>query len=371
MKLASFKHFTRACLLAGGLIGAIVPSVVHAETDRMVIFDDDGFALAQWMVLKAPHVKVLGIATVSGDFWQKEATAYALRGLEIANRKDVPVVQGATYPLVNSEKLTDKWEALYGKLVWKGAWMRSWVEKTTQPLPPYHAADVVPDLPWGNPTLKPSAENAAMFMIRMVHQYPGQVSIIECGPMTNLALAQKLDPEFASLAKELVYMGGSLNPRQKLTSPASAQFAREFGNSPRREFNIRFDPEAASITMRAPWKRIVMVPVDPSTETEMSAEFVKDIAAADTPIARIVKRSANNFPLWDEIAAAVWLDPSLIRTSADLYVDVNTMFSAQYGDILSWSEGYQPDVGEQKEKVVLTIDVPRMKALIKDLISKP
>lgn len=46
-----------------------------------------------------------------------------------------------------------------------------------------------------------------MFMIRLVHQYPGQISIIECGPMTNLALAQKLDPEFASLAKELVYMG--------------------------------------------------------------------------------------------------------------------------------------------------------------------
>lgn len=371
MSMSGFTRFARRCVLAAGLLGVSVPVVAHAEADRMVIFDDDGFALAQWMVLKAPHVKVLGFATVSGDFWQKEATAYALRGLEIAGRTDVPVVQGATYPLMNSEKLTDRWEALYGKLVWKGAWMKKWVENTTQALPPYHPADVVPDLPWGNPKLKPSPENAAMFMIRMVHQYPGQISIIECGPMTNLALAQKLDPEFASLAKELVYMGGSLNPRQKLTSAASAQFAREFGNSPRREFNIRFDPEAASITMHAQWKRIVMVPVDPSTETEMSAEFVKDIASADTPIARIVKRSANNFPLWDEIAAAVWLDPSLIRSSADLYVDVNTMFSAQYGDILSWTEGYQPDVGEQKEKVVLTVDVPRMKALIKDLISKP
>ncbi|MFT9399946.1 nucleoside hydrolase [Acetobacter sp.] len=372
MKPGFFSRFTRHCLLGLGLAGACVPALAQAEqADRLVIFDDDGFALAQWMVLKSPHVRVLGFATVSGDFWQKEATAYALRGLEIANKTEVPVVPGATYPLMNSEKLTERWEALYGKLIWKGAWMKKWVEKTNQPLPPYHPADVVPDLPWGNPKLKPSAENAASFMLRMVHQYPGQITIIESGPMTNLALAQKMDPQFASLAKELVYMGGSLNPQQKLNSPAAAQFAREFVNSPRREFNIRFDPEAASIVMHAPWKHILMVPVDPSTETEMSAEFVKDITQSDTPIARIMRKSANNFPLWDEIAAAVWLDPSLIRTSAELYVDVNTAFSAQYGDILSWMEGYQPGLDEQKEKVVLTVDVPRMKALIKELIAQP
>lgn len=367
-----FSRMVFSGSLALGLMAASLPAEAQVQQpDRLVIFDDDGFALAQWMVLKSPHVKVLGFSTVSGDFWQKEATAYALRGVEIAQRPDVPVVAGATYPLLNSEKRTQRWESLYGKLVWKGAWMQQWVEKTNQPLPPYHPADVVPNLPWGNPTSKPAPEAAAMFMLRMVHQYPGQVSIIECGPMTNLALAQKLDPQFASLAKELVYMGGSLNPQQKLETPAAAQFAREFGNSPRREFNIRFDPEAASIVMHAPWKKIVMVPVDPSTETEMSEGFVKDITVSDTPIARIMRKSANNFPLWDEIAAAVWLNPSLIKTSASLYVDVNTAFDAQYGDIISWSEGYQPGLDEQKEKVVLSIDVPRMKAMLKDLIAKP
>ncbi|MFT8856504.1 nucleoside hydrolase [Acetobacter orientalis] len=372
MKSGFFLRAVRNGLFAFCLAGAVVPPHAQAEQqDRLVIFDDDGFALAQWMVLKAPHVKVLGFATVSGDFWQKEATAYALRGVEIANRPDVPVVAGATYPLLNTEKRTERWESLYGKLVWKGAWMKQWVEKTNQPLPPYHAANSVPDLPWGNPKTKAAPETAVSFMLRMVHQYPGQVSIIECGPMTNLALAQKLDPEFASLAKELVYMGGSLNPQQKLNTPAAAQFAREFGNSPRREFNIRFDPEAASIVMHAPWKKIVMVPADPSTETEMSEAFVKDITQSDTPVARIMRKSANNFPLWDEIAAVVWLDPSLIRTSTDVYVDVNTAFDAQYGDILSWSEGYQPRLDEQKEHVVLRVDVPRMKALIKDLIARP
>ncbi len=56
--------------------------------------------------------------------------------------------------------------------------------------------------------------------------------------MTNLALAISIDPEFAELAKEFVFMGGSLNP--KTDDP-------EFVNTPRHEFNLWFDPEAAHI----------------------------------------------------------------------------------------------------------------------------
>ncbi|MBB3174902.1 inosine-uridine nucleoside N-ribohydrolase [Endobacter medicaginis] len=355
-------------LLAGASIAARAADTPPA---RLVILDDDGFSLAQWMVLKAKDVTVLGECTVSGDVWQKEATAQALRGLEIAGRTDVKVYPGATYPLLNSEKLTDRWEALYGKLTWRGAWMKQWVEPTKQKLPPYHGPDVVPDLPQGNPHTRPADESAAAFMIRMVHRYPGQVSIVETGPMTNLALAQKLDPQFASLAKELVYMGGSLNPRRVLASPESADFAREFANSPRREFNIRFDPEAASITMRAPWRRIVMVPVDPSTATEMSDALVKRLSAADTPIARALRGPASHFPLWDEITTAVWLDPSLITGSHELYIDTNTAFSAGYGDILSWTPGYQPDLDEQREQVVLSVDVGRLETLMVGLVSRP
>lgn len=120
-------------------------------------------------------------------------------------------------------------------------------------------------------------------MIDMVHRYPHQVSIIATGPLTNLALAQRLDPEFASLAKELVYMGGSLNPRQTRPDEVAHQFAREFLNTPRREFNIRFDPEGASIALRAPWAKITMIPVDPSTDTELTPALLKRLAALTRP----------------------------------------------------------------------------------------
>ncbi|MCQ8276919.1 nucleoside hydrolase [Acetobacteraceae bacterium KSS8] len=357
--------------LVPALILIATPVAVRAEAPRLVVLDDDGFGLAQTMVISAPGVRVLGITGVSGDQWAKEVTAHQLRGVEIAGRTDIPVVPGATFPLRNSEALTERWEALYGKLVWKGAWMKRWVEPTDQKLPPYHGPDVVPDLPEGNPTHKAANELAANFLLRTVHAYPGQVTIIATGPFTNLALAQKLDPAFAGLAKELVYMGGSLNPRQRLPGKVATQFAREFDNSPRREFNIRFDPEAASIVMRAPWKRIVMVPVDPSTQTELSAALLARLSAADTPVARALRGHPAGFPLWDEIAAAVWLDPTLITLSREAYVDTNTEFGPGYGDILSWNEGYQPGLGEQKELVVEEVDVPRLEALMQRLVDSP
>jgi purine nucleosidase len=340
------------------------------DTRRKVIIDDEGFGLMHVMLLRAPDVDVLGLTTVSGNVWMNRATAQALRGLEILGRTDVPVVPGATYPLLNSEALTDRWEALYGKLTWKGAWMKRWVEPTRQSTPPYHGPDDPVDLPGGNPTTQPSPEIAANFLIRMVRQYPGQVTIIASGPMTNLALAQRLDPAFAGLAKELVYMGGSLNPRQQLDNRSAAEFAREFVNSPRREFNIRFDPEAASIVARSPWRKITVIPVDPSTATQLTPALLRRLSTAAGPgLRRFIAGLEPGFPLWDEIAAGVWLDPAIVTGRETLYVDYNTQFDATYGDLLSWHEGYQPGLGEQRAEVVRAIDPARLDALMVRLVT--
>jgi inosine-uridine nucleoside N-ribohydrolase len=110
---------------------------------------------------------------------------------------------------------------------------------------------VVPPLKEGTPAIKAADEDAAHFLIRMLHKYPHQVTIYEGGPMTNLALAISLDPEFAELAEELVFMGGSLNP--ETSDP-------EFVSNPRHEFNFWFDPEAAEIVLRAHWRKITCTP---------------------------------------------------------------------------------------------------------------
>lgn len=359
----------RLCVL---LLALVLPlgAAGAEQTRHKVIIDDENFALMHLMLLESADVQVLGITTVTGNVWVNRATAMVLRGLETAGRTDVPVVPGAQFPLLNSEALTDRWEALYGKLTWKGAWMKQWVEPTQESTPPYFGPDDPVNLPGGNPVTKPSAEIAANFLIRMVHQYPGEVTIIACGPLTNLALAQRLDPQFARLAKGLVYMGGSLNPHQLLDNRAAAEFAREYVNSPRREFNERFDPEAASIVSRSPWRQITMVPVDPSTGTQLTRALLDRMAQGASPaLAKFIAAMEPDFPLWDETAAGVFLDPTIVTDKADLYVDYDTQFGPGYGDTLSWSEGYQPHLGEQKATVVRRVDAARLEALMVKLMA--
>lgn len=359
----------RVLLLCAALFVAIGPADAQSARRRIII-DDEGFALMHVMLLEAPDVDVLGITTVSGNVWVNRATAQALRGLEIVGRSDIPVVPGASYPLLNSEALTDRWEALYGKLTWKGAWMKAWVEPTRQSTPPYHGPNDPVDLPWGNPTTKPSPEIAANFLLRMVHEYPGEVTILASGPLTNLALAQRLDPAFAKLAKELVYMGGSLNPQQTLDNVSAAQFAREFVNTPRREFNIRFDPEAASIVSRSPWRKITIIPVDPSTSTQLTQDLLDRLKSVASPaIAKFIAGLEPGFPLWDEIAAGIWLDPTIATDRQTLFVDYDTQFGPGYGDLLSWREGYQPGVGERSASVVRRIDAARLETLMVRLVA--
>jgi purine nucleosidase len=370
--LKGIEDMKRCILLLFLFMQLLTASSALAETSkRLVIMDDEGFALGHLMLLGAPDVKVLGMTSVSGNVWANRATAMALRGLELADRPDVPVVQGATFPLVNSEAQTERWEALYGKLVWKGAWMKQWVEPTRQSTPPYFGPNDPVNLAWGNPKRQALPEIAANFMIRMVRAYPGQVSIIATGPMTNLALAQRLDPEFASLAKELVYMGGSFNPRQLIENQSATEFAREFINSPRREFNIRFDPEAASIISRSPWRKITVVPVDPTTATQLTKSVIDQIAATANPsITPLISRMEAGFPMWDEIAVAVWLQPDLITKTEMLFVDYETEFGPAYGDTLSWHAAYRPGLGEQAAQVVRAINVPKLEEMLPRLIAR-
>lgn len=351
------------------LLASLVPAHA-AEPKRQVIIDDEGFALMHLMLLEDPRVEVLGITTVSGNVWANRATAMALRGLELTGHESVPVAEGATFPLLNSEARTQRWEALYGKLIWKGAFMKQWAEPTAQSAPEHHGPFDPVDLPWGNPSRTKLPEAAALFLIRTVRAHPHQVTIMACGPLTNLALAKRLDPEFAGLVKELVVMGGSLAPRQVLEGRSAADFAREFVNTPRREFNIRFDPEAASMVSHAAWAKVTIVPSDPSTATQLTPALVERLAkAARPPVAAMIRRMEPGFPMWDEIAAAVWLDPSLATRREHLWYDFDVQFGPGYGDMLTWHEAYRPGLDEGQADVVLVVDVPRMEALIERSLS--
>jgi inosine-uridine nucleoside N-ribohydrolase len=359
----------KVCRLGFALL--LLAIALPAASRRKVIIDQDTFGPGGpnlqpvMMVLQSPDVEVLGITVESGDGWQKENVAHVLRMLEIIGRAEIPVLRGATFPLVNSQEATKRWEARYGKLFYKGAWMEEWPAEVLVRRPVPHGADVVPPLLEGDPVLRPGEEPADAFLVRKVKEFPGEVTILAMGPMTNLALAVRRDPSFASAAKELVFMGGSFNPHA-----ADNAFALEYIHQPRLEFNFRWDPEAASLVLRAPWRRVVQVPVDPSTATLFTPEMISRLGGADTALARYAAKWVESFPLWDEIAAAVWLDPSLATKTVTLAVDVDTGGEgAGYGNTLSWGAGQGPKQGERDVEVVLAVDVPRLEQLVIDRLT--
>jgi purine nucleosidase len=342
LRLSSCSKIVALALLAA--------SAAWSQPRRKVIVNEDcsgpGGSNMQTLLtmIQSPQVEVLGITVASGDQWRDEELAHTLRLLEIIGRTDIPVFRGAEFPLVRTRAEAQLWQDRYGKVSYAGAWDDRW----------WHAPSVVPALPEGQPSTKPAAEDAVHFLLRMVHTYPGEVTIYEGAPMTNLALAVSLDPEFAGLAHELVFMGGSLNPTTDYP---------EFSTNPRHEFNFWFDPEAAYIVLRAPWKKIVCTPTDISIKTRLTRAMVKRIEAGGTALARYVARfyqegSGADF-MWDELAAASWIDPSLITRRETRYMSVDIDHGAGYGNTLTWTETDKPKLATQPVEIQLDLDTAR------------
>jgi purine nucleosidase len=337
-------------------------SLAAAQTRRKVIIDQDcsgpGGSNLQTLavMIQSPQVEVLGITVVSGNQWRDEEVAHALRLLEIMGRSDIPVVPGAVFPLVHRRAEARMWQERYGKVAFAGAWDDRW----------WHEPFFIPQLPEGTPTTKPSSEDAPHFLVRMVHKYPRQITIYEGGPMTDLALAIAIDPEFPGLAEGLVFMGGSLGPQSN--SP-------EWANTPRHEFNFWFDPEAAHVVLRAPWKKIVSTTTDISVKTSLTPAMVREIEASGTPLARYIARYYQPTPgfdiMWDELAAAAWIDPSIITKKETRYMSVDLDKGAGYGNTMTWSDGERPAVPVQPVEIQTDLDNVTFNAMFIRLMTTP
>ena len=313
------------------------------------------------MFVQSPQVEVLGITVVSGDLWMDQETLHTLRALEIAGRTDIPVYKGAVFPLLNSKDETERWENLYGEHLYKGAW------NDGMPGPYEH----VP-LAEGEPTTGPAEGHAANFIVEAVDAHPGEVVVWSGGPLTNIALALMLDPELPEKAKELVVMGGGVDIAEH-----------------RREFNWWWDPEAARMVLRAPWKKITITPVDISIKTRHSAELVARIAESPNGVAQYIKEfnAGSRVPapevetdwvpwifMWDEVSVASLLDPTIITEQREMYIDLDIDHGINYGNTVAWELRQGERHGSRTMWVQFDLDLERFYDLYAELMmrqSKP
>jgi len=327
---------------------------VGAQAVR-IFFDNDflgpGQSNIQSMIplLRDERVKLEGVGVVTGDAWRDEEVQHLLRFLEIAGRKDVKVYPGAEMPLLRNQAEMASWEVRYGKIPFKGAW------STPRPGRTYHPEDpaLVPPLLEGHPRLKAQDESAVIALIRTVRANPGKITVVSAGPLTNIALALRIAPDVALLAKELVIEAGKVD----------TGFARATGNTDySTDFNFLFDPEAAHIVLTAPWNKVTAVG-NVTAAAKATQDLADRIAVTGRPVGTYFKTYARiGQPLWDEITVAVAIDRSLVTDEIVARLDVDTLPGPSYGQSLIWKADMAPAKGTRDVHIVRAIDIDRFLA---------
>ncbi|MBT4137755.1 MAG: nucleoside hydrolase [Candidatus Latescibacteria bacterium] len=272
-----------------------------------IVFDTDpgvDDALALMLALASPELDVMGVCTVNGNVSLDICTRNALGLLQLLERNDVPVYRGADQPLVR--------EPVYATEVHGKEGMGAAV------LPVSHVA---------------AKENAAAFLVEQLTQRPEEVTVIAVGPLTNLALAEKIMPGVLAKAKRVVAMGGAV------VAPGNA--------SATAEFNFYADPHAAQDVIRSGAK-LTLVPLDATQQVGLAEAVIREkIVPLDTPMAKFVVDAVANVLaygeqlgrdtvvyLHDPLAVGVAIAPSMFDC-LQFSLDVETVGDLTMGQLVS------------------------------------
>ena len=249
--------------------------VLHAQKPVPIIFDtdigddiDDALALA--LALQSPELDVRAVTTVADDV--ESRTRLAWKELGLYHRHDIPLAPGASEPLLD-------------------------------PVRTGHSPQFKLLAP--EDTLPPSASmGAADLIVKTLLESPVKITLVPVGPLTNIALALKLNPRIKDHIQRIVLMGGAFFP-------------------PRAEYNIKRDRIAAEIVFRSGIP-ITAVGLDVTMKCKLQGDDLDRLRAAANPASRFLVqliglwqngRPAQYPTLHDPLAMAVALRPALIEPS--------------------------------------------------------
>ncbi|MCU9614773.1 nucleoside hydrolase [Caldibacillus lycopersici] len=274
--------------------------------EKVILDVDTGIddALAILLAIESKQLNILGITTVNGNVPLDYVVKNTKKVLKLADRNDIPVYRGANRPLIR-ESLHEF--AVHGDDGLGGALVNLTVSTEC---PDSFAPD---------------------YIIQQARKHTGELTLIMVGPLTNLALAVRKEPEIANKIKQVVVMGGVVSEGGK-------------GNiSPTAEFNIYADAEAAKIVFHSGLP-IKLVSLDVTMKTFLTIEDIEklqgtkyyDFVLTSTEIYRnfsYEKYGQNGSALHDPLTVGIVLEPSLV-TTRKYFVDVETSGELTYGQTI-------------------------------------
>ena len=264
------------------------------DCQRMIIDTDTASddAVAIIMALQHPDVVVEAITIVSGNVPMKQGSINARYAVELCGHQ-TPVYEGCAQPLIREIAHAD------------------W----------FHGPDGMGDMNYPAPQRPAASGNAVNELLRRFSGTPGEITLVTLGPLTNIATALSINPDFAKWVKRCYVMGGAANIVGNVTPAA--------------EYNIWCDPEAARIVFHSGMD-VMMVGWEHSrSEATLSDDEIADIYAFGTERARFAMdcnvhalkaireiQGENGMGLPDPVTMAIAIDPSVCTYSSRHYVDV-------------------------------------------------
>jgi len=235
---------------------------------------DDAFALA--LIMNSPELELLGVTTVSGDTAARARIAAKMLWEAGGKWRQVPVVAGVPGPKQD-----------------------------------------INQAPWADGFVGPQIlkESAVDFLRGKFHRYPGEITLIAIGELTNVAALLKADPLVAKKIKRIALMGGSV------------ECGYGPGSKPEAEWNIKSNPQAAQVVFTSGIP-IIMAPLDVTAMLKLDAEGRHRIFSSHTPLtnalADLYRLWKNETPtLFDPMAVAMLIDPGICQTK-DLAIEVDS-----------------------------------------------
>lgn len=269
---------------------------------------DDAVALL--LALRSPEIQVEAVTTVAGNVPLPLATRNALLSIQAAGTYAPPVYEGAARPLLRELFTCED----------------------------IHGADGLGDQNLPDPTLRPAGGRAAVALLDVIRRYPGEVEVAAIGPLTNLALAARLEPDTLRLVKRLYLMGTAGFGPGNVTSAA--------------EFNVYVDAEAYDIVLRAGLPVTILGLDVCMGETDLTPADQERLMACGQPAARFAvdagaalrrrrvaagRTPALGLPDPVAMAAAIW--PELMLETSPCRASVCIQDGDAYGQVLLEQDG--------------------------------
>ncbi len=264
-------------------------------TPRPIVLDcDPGHddAVAILLAHGSPEIDLRAITTVVGNQTLEKTTLNARRVCTVAGIENVPIAAGCESPM----------------------------ERPAIVSPDIHGESGLDGPSFGPPTVPVAPVHGVDLLARVVHESPGEVTVVPVGPLTNVATAIDQDSSLAGAMREIVLMGGTYTQGNRV---------------PTAEFNIVADPEAAALVF-ASGAPVTMIGLD-VTHTALADDAVtKRIRDVGTPVAKMVVDLIQFFgdtylrefgfpapPVHDPVAVAAVIRPEILETR-EVFVAVET-----------------------------------------------